>query len=124
MATKLDKEEQSVINFEIKHMLEWFTSWDSSQRRLFLESVLPKVVPHKLFAQTSRMNLNEEESSQRHPSEPSNCTTFQQQLLFCHKCLEKWAADSANHFMTLLEDIDRSALYSFYDMIASTAGEV
>ena len=111
----------SSVGFEMNNMVNWFEKWNSHQRRVFLESLLPKIVPEKLFAHTSRLNLEQDQAC---PVSPELCVSFNQQLLYCHNCLDKWTADDSNQFINILEDVDRTALYLFYDMIAATAGEL
>ena len=111
----------SSVGFEMNNMVNWFEKWNSHQRRVFLESLLPKIVPEKLFARTSRLNLEQDQAC---PVSPELCVSFNQQLLYCHSCLDKWTADDSNQFINILEDVDRTALYLFYDMIAATAGEL
>ena len=107
---------------QVRIMWKWFKEWDSHQRKLFLESLVPKVVPNKLFSQLSRLNMKS--SSQNTSMNVYECQTFENQLRFIHSCLDNWTADKANDFVTGLEEIDRTAVYTFYDMIAATVGEV
>lgn len=111
------------VAVDMDYMIQWFKNWTFPQRIAFLESVVSKVVPHKLFAMASRLSL-QQQTEVPYLDNPLQCNCFEEQLTFCHKCLDKWTADDCNHFLNILEDIDRIALYQFYDMIAATAGEL
>lgn len=121
--TELESSFDRSVAVDMSFMIQWFTIWTNNQRMTFLESVVPKVVPHKLFAMASRLTLQQSQTDD-YPSNPLECNCFEQQLKFCHLCLDRWTADDCNHFMNLLEDVDRPALYRFYDMIAATVGEL
>lgn len=107
---------------ELRTFCTWFKEWNTDNRRIFLQSLIPIVVPNKLFVQISRLTVSQTISSAF--SHWSQCTTFDQQLVYFHQCFSKWSADEANHFVSLLEEIDMSLVYNFYDMIAITAGEL
>ena len=107
---------------ELRMFCTWFKEWNTDHRRIFLQSLVPIVVPDKLFVQISRLTVSPTTSSPF--SHWSQCTTFDQQLAYFHQCFSKWSADEANHFVSLLEEIDMSLVYNFYDMIAITAGEL
>ena len=112
----------SSVGNDMKYMIDWFENWTASQRMMFLEPVVAKIVPDKLFARALRLTMNS--SRDRFPNDPTQCKLFDEQLLYSLNCLDKWNADDSNRFLTLLEEIDRIALYHFYDMIAATVGEL
>lgn len=103
---------------EMEVLWAWFREWETPKRRQFLVSLIPRVVPNKLFAQMARLSVNGPENDPRHHE------TFEDQLAFAHQCMDHWSADQSNHFTTALEDIDQSTVYEFYRKIAATAGKI
>ena len=97
---------------------KWFREWTQEQRIAFLQRLLPKVVPHKLFSKLAEANLQ-----QTACVDWSDCRTFEQQLVYIDLCLKQWTVDEANKFVSGLEEIDELAIARFYDMIASTVGD-
>lgn len=98
---------------------QWYRSWDRAQRTTFLEKLVPRVTPHKLFALTERMAMQATVA----PVSWERCLTFEQQLAYFHGCLDGWSADEANTFLQGLEEIDEPAMNEFYAKIASTVQE-
>ncbi len=124
MAAKMDTQPS-----DMNYMIGWFQTWTFSQRMIFLESLVAKIVPDKLFAQASRLNMGSPDSPQARQADnqghdPSQCKLFYEQLLYSQIRIDEWSADDSNRFLNMLEEIDRIALYRFYDMIAATVGEV
>lgn len=104
---------------DVSTFIDWFTQLDGYYRRLFVESLVPRVVPDKLSSRVSIMRLSSGDITSW-----SCCTSFKERLSFFHFTLTGWTADKANHFVSLLEDIDTPLIYSFYDMLAGTAGSL
>jgi hypothetical protein len=105
---------------ELQFYTCWFTQLDSHHRKLFVESLVPRILPNKLTSQFSAINL----SSALQPMEKwSDCKDFDEQLMFFHKCCTGWSVDKANRFLALLESVDALLMYSLCDMIAQTAGD-
>ena len=104
---------------EMELLWTWFREWSTLKRRQFLDSIVPRVVPNKLFSQMTQLSISKEVNKQW-----DHCSTFDDQLAFAHQCLDRWTADQANYFTTALEDIDQSAVYEFYHKIAATVREV
>ncbi len=98
---------------------QWFRSWEKAQRTIFLEKLVPRVTPHKLFAMTERMGVQ----SVAAPTSWEHCLTFEQQVAFFHGCLDGWSADEANTFLQGLEEMDELAVNEFYAKVASTVQE-
>lgn len=103
---------------EMKIFWQSFHRWDAVQRRAFLERLVPKVTPHKLFAMTARLL-----SSAAAPERWEDCKTFEEQVAYFHCCLDRWTADEANAFLRGLEEIDERAMNEFYTKVASTVQE-
>lgn len=117
MAQKLDEE---TCTTEMKISWQWFQSWSTIQRRQFLDKLVLKVTPHKLFALAEGLVL----SSQTSPPERwQDCRTFEEQVAYFNKCLKRWTAEEANRFLNGLEEIDESAMNEFYVKVASTVQE-
>ena len=112
-STKTSTEEEMQIFWE------WFKQWGEAERRLFLEKLLPKITPHKLFAMTENM-LSGQKSA---PSSWRECGTFEEQLLYFHTCLDRWTAEEGNRFLDHLEEIDYGVMSEFYDKIAAAVKE-
>jgi len=115
MASRCDE----VHKTEMEFCWQWFRSWSAVQRRIFLDKLVSKATPHKLFA------LAEGLMSQR-TSPPENwqdCRTFEEQVAYCNFCLSRWTAEEANQFLNGLEEIDESAVNDFYAKVASTVHE-
>ena len=103
---------------EMQTFLKWFQEWDTTKRREFLEKLLPKVTPHKLFAMTAGLM-----STHTHPTQAQNCITFEDKVAYIHSSSDKWSADEGNQFLCGLEEIDESIMNEFYAMVASTVQE-
>lgn len=98
----------------------WFSSWDAGQRMIFLDQLVAKVTPEKLFALTQAIEL----SNTVEPVSPQNCINFDDQCKYFYRCFSHWSAEQSNYFLNELENIDYVALCRFYDKVASTAGQV
>ena len=103
---------------EMQTFLKWFQDWDTAKRREFLEKLLPKLTPHKLFAMTAELM-----SPRTHPAQAENCRTFEEQVAYLISHSDKWTADEGNQFLSGLEEIDESIMNEFYLMVASTVQE-
>ena len=104
---------------EMQIFWQWFRGWDAEERRIFLERLVPKVTPNKLFAMVELAHIH----STSPPENLRDCKTFGDQLKYFHSCLDQWSAEEANGFLSGLEEIDESAMGEFYARIASTVEE-
>lgn len=104
---------------EMQVFWQWFRGWDAEERRIFLEKLLPKVTPNKLFAMVELAGIH----STRPPESLRDCRTFGDRLKYFHSRLDHWSAEEANGFLSGLEEIDESVMGEFYAKIASTAKE-
>ena len=94
---------------------QWFREWGESERRVFLETLLPKITPNKLFALTETLMS----SKATPPANWRDCSTFTEQLAYFHACLDQWSPEEGNRFLDYLEEIDYTAMSNFYDKIAA-----
>lgn len=99
---------------------EWFSSWDAGQRAMFLDQLVARVTPEKLFALTQAIDL----SNTAEPVSSENCINFDVQCKYFYRCFSVWTTEQKNHFLSELEVIDYAAVCTFYDKVASTAGQV
>ena len=104
---------------EMQMFWHWFHEWDAEKRRIFLEKLVPKITPNKLFAMAELMGFH----STNPPEKSSDCKTFGDQLMYFHSRLDQWTAEEANGFLGGLEVIDESAMDEFYAKVASTVEE-
>ena len=86
---------------------------------MFLDQLVARVTPEKLFALTQAIDLNTVE-----PISPENCIDFNEQCKYIYRRISTWSVEQSNLFLSELENIDYSALCAFYDKVASTAGQV
>lgn len=98
----------------------WFSSWGPDQRAVFLDQLVAKVTPEKLFALTQAINL----SNTAEPVPPDSCKNFDEQCKYFYSCFSRWSAEQSNRFLTELESIDYAAVCLFYDKVASTVGQI
>lgn len=100
-------------------MCLWFSQWNDRERDQFIRLVLlPKVVPHKLFAQCSTLCLGPEKLT-----DVSCNSLFQQQVAVFESVFAGWDVTTRNTFCHQLEEIDPIAMNRFGDLIAQTVGE-
>ena len=118
MAHKLEKETSTT---EMDIFWQWFQSWPTMQRRQFLDKLVPKVTPHKLFALAEGLVLSSQTSPP--PERWQDCGTFEEQVAYFNRHLDRWTAEEANRFLNGLEEIDESAMNEFYVKVASTVQE-
>ena len=98
----------------------WFSSWDGNQRAMFLDQLVARVTPEKLFAMTQAIDL----SNVAEITSPGNCCDFNEQCKHIYRCVSAWSVEQSNRLLSELENIDYAALCIFYDKVASTAGQV
>lgn len=108
------------MDYQIQLFCTWFSSWDSSNRATFLDQLVARVTPEKLFALTQVIDL----TSTVEPISPENCIDFSEQCKYIYRCISAWPVEQSNRFLSELENIDYAALCAFYDKVASTAGQV
>ena len=108
-------------NDQMRLICGWFSSWDERQRAIFLDKLVAKVTPDKLFALAQSIHLSNDEPK---PTSPENCRSFEEQCKYFHRCFYNWSAEQSNSFLSELEAIDYAAICTFYDKVASTAGQV
>ena len=104
---------------EMQLFWHWFRGWDTERRRIFLEKLVPKVTPNKLFAMAESIGIH----SVCPPENLRDCKTFGDRLKYFHSRLDQWTAEEANGFLNGLEEIDESVMGEFYAKIASTVEE-
>ena len=103
----------------VETVCSWFSRWNHKERDYFIRIVLlPKVVPHKLFAQCSSLNLSEklEETG-------DSVSSFQHQLVVFENTFAMWDVETRNRLCHMLEEIDPVVMNSFSELIAQTVGE-
>ena len=105
---------------EMRLFCAWFASWTSDQRALFLDRLVARVTPEKLFALTQAIDL----SGTDEPALPESCKTFDEQLKYFYRRFSGWSAEQGNRFLSELEAIDYAAVCTFYDKVADTAGQM
>jgi len=107
------------VESQVRLICSWFSSWDAAKRARFLDRLVAKVTPEKLFALTQSVSLSEREQI---ASESS--ITFHDQVKYFEHCFARWSTDQRNYFVNMLENIDYNVVCAFYDKVASTAGEI
>jgi len=107
------------VESEVSLVTSWFSSWDVAKKEHFLDRLVAKVTPDKLFALTQFVTLSE---SERVVSE--SCTTFKDQVEYFDRCFANWSTEQRNYFVNKLESIDYNVMCTFYDKVASTAGQI
>ena len=107
------------VEDQIRLFCAWFSSWGAAQRAVFLDQLVAKVTPEKLFALTEAIHL----SNEAEPVSPEGCTHFDEQCKYFYRCLSGWSVEQSNAFLSELEAIDYTAVCVFYDKVASTAGQ-
>ena len=108
------------VEDQVRLFCAWFSSWEPAQRAIFLDQLVAKVTPEKLFALTQAINL----SNNAEPVAPEECRHFDEQCKYFHRCFSGWSVEQGNCFLSELEAIDYAAVCIFYDKVASTAGQV
>ena len=108
------------VEDQMRLFCAWFTSWDAGQRAVFLDQLVAKVTPEKLFALTQAIDL----SNTVGPVSPDGCTSFDEQCKYFNRCFSGWSAEQSNRFLNELESIDYAAVCKFYDNVAGTTGVV
>lgn len=110
MAEGRNKQEEKEVFWQ------WFRLWSEAERRVFLEKLLPRITPNKLFALTENLL-----SSQvvKPPSSWRECRTFAEQTAYILSCLDRWSPEEGNQFLDYLEEIDYGVMSEFYDKIAA-----
>jgi len=108
------------VEDQMRLFCDWFSSWDAVQRTVFLDRLVARVTPEKLFALTQAISFSEAVQQVT----PEDCKNFDEQCRYCYHCLSGWSAEQSNNFLSKLEAIDYAAICTFYDKIASTAGQV
>ena len=107
------------VESEISLVTSWFSSWDVAKKEHFLDRLVAKVTPDKLFALTQFVTLSE---SERVVSE--SCTTFKDQVEYFDRYFANWSTEQRNYFVNKLESVDYNVMCAFYDKVASTAGQI
>ena len=107
------------VGSQVHLICSWFSSWDVTKRAHFLDRLVAKVTPDKLFALTQSVNLSESEQITA-----DSCTTFNDQLKYFEYCFAGWSTEQRNYFVNILESIDYNVVCAFYDKVASTAGQI
>ena len=107
------------VESQMQLFCTWFSSWDAVQRATFLDQLVAKVTPEKLFALTEAIHL----SNDAELVSPEVCKHFDEQLKYFHRCFSGWSVEQSNGFLSELEAIDYAAVCIFYDKVASTAGQ-
>ena len=109
------------VNEQMRIICGWFSSWDDSQRAIFLDQLVAKVTPEKLFALAQGIHLSNDNPT---PISPEDCVSFDEKCQYFHRCFLGWSAEQSNTFLSELEAIDYPAICTFYDKVANTAGQV
>ena len=107
------------VESEVRLICGWFYSWNVEKRRQFLDRLVAKVTPDKLFALAQAVSLSESEQISA-----EGCTTFSNQIKYFEHCFAGWSTEQRNYFVNLLENIDYNVVCAFYDKVACTAGQI
>uniref|UniRef100_A0A3Q3JNF2 Uncharacterized protein n=1 Tax=Monopterus albus TaxID=43700 RepID=A0A3Q3JNF2_MONAL len=100
---------------EQRCVLSWFQGWTATQRERFLQDLLGKAVPGKVY--TLLDSLSSLQVKDRLPN------IFECQLRLWTQWFESWGEDERNHFLHMLEEQDPTFVAHFYNSVASTAGK-
>ena len=105
---------------EMEIFWQWFRLWSETERRVFLEKLLPRITPNKLFALTEDLMSSQ---AAKPPASWRECRVFAEQTAYILSCLDQWSPEEGNLFLDYLEEIDYGVMSEFYDKIAAAVKE-
>jgi hypothetical protein len=101
---------------QMSAVLYWFVHWTSDQRDSFLQNLLCKAVPNKLFTIVEAMNSLAVNSSEQ--------SMFNCQLRLFDNWFRDWTDDQRNYFLQQLEHVDALFVERLNDRIVATCGQL
>ena len=107
--------EDSGADEQISAVLHWFVHWTSTNRDIFLDNLLCKAVPNKLFTiveAMSSLGVNNQLQSMFH------C-----QLRLFDNWFRGWTENQQNYFLQQLEHIDYPFVERLNKKVAETSGQ-
>lgn len=105
-----------VADEQISAVLYWFVHWTSEQRDSFLENLLCKAVPNKLFTVVEAMNKLAMSNSDQ--------SMFNCQLRLFDGWFRGWRDDQRNYFLHQLEHIDAPFVERLNNRVTATCGQL